>query len=228
MENGASMSPADFSALMGNDGFGNGNSWAWLLIILFAMGGNGFGWGNNGFYNNFATTDFVTNEFTQRDIADVNQNVSNTKYDLGTAVLENRFTNQLGQSNTNNLVQSTSCDVKQEVLQNRYDNAIQTQVLSSQLANEACSIRENSTANTQKILDKMCEQQIDSLRSQLNAKEAEVQELQLMNSQSALANGIINSLRPAPVPAYITASPYQSIYNPYTVGCGCNYANTLV
>ena len=51
-ENGG-MSPADFSALMGNNrndfGFGGGQGW-WFLILFFAMM-NG-GWGNGGFGNN--------------------------------------------------------------------------------------------------------------------------------------------------------------------------------
>lgn len=48
MEN---MSPADFSALMGNgNGFGNGNSWWIILLFLFIMGGNGWGRGDFGQY----------------------------------------------------------------------------------------------------------------------------------------------------------------------------------
>lgn len=43
------MSPADFSALMGNGaGFGGNNSWWIILLFLFIMGGNnGWGRGNN-------------------------------------------------------------------------------------------------------------------------------------------------------------------------------------
>ena len=53
-----SMTPADFSALMGNhDGLCGANGGAWWLILLFlAVGGNGFGWNrNNGDYGQYAT-----------------------------------------------------------------------------------------------------------------------------------------------------------------------------
>lgn len=53
---GTNMSPADFSALMGNNnGFG-GNSWWIILLFLFMMNGNG-NWGNR--YTNDAMTQEV-------------------------------------------------------------------------------------------------------------------------------------------------------------------------
>lgn len=239
------MTPADMSAVLGNrgydgmDGFG-GAGWFWIIIVLFAFMGNGFGWNNNG-VNNLATTDFISSEFTQRDIAGVNQNISTTsastnqnicdmKYDLGVATLENRYATQLGIANSNNLMQQCCCETQKEIAGVNYNLALQTQQLSSQLANEECATRANSTANTQKILDKLCDMEINDLRTQLANKDRQVQELQLESSQISLANGIVNSLRPAPIPAYMTLSPYQSIYNPfgYGNGCGCNGYNTLV
>ena len=54
-----SMSPADFSAIMGgnHDGFYNGGSWWLIVLFLFAMmGGNGFGWNRgNGDFGQYAT-----------------------------------------------------------------------------------------------------------------------------------------------------------------------------
>lgn len=229
------MTPADISAVVNrgyNDGMFGGD-WFWIIILLFFMGGNGFGYGygNNGWENEFLQRDiFSTNQNVSTTGAGINQNISDTKYDLGMATLENRYTSQLATANSNALMQNCCCQTQRDILENRYDNALQTQTLSSQIASESCDTRANSTANTQKILDKLCAMEIDNLQNRLNEKEAEIRELQLMNSQTNLANGIINNLRPAPVPAYITASPYQSLYTPYGYGngCGCNYANTLV
>ena len=53
MEN--AMTPADFSALMGNrDGWGNGGAWWLIILFLFVMGG-GNGWNRGGEFNQYAT-----------------------------------------------------------------------------------------------------------------------------------------------------------------------------
>ena len=93
-----------------NDGFGGVGLIILLFIFLIGIGGNGFGYGNG--VSNFATTEYVANEFTQRDI-------------------------NSGFQNTNNLISSGFadtatglCGVKSEVLENRYANqlsACQTQ-----------------------------------------------------------------------------------------------------
>lgn len=46
-----SMTPADFSAMMGNNGFGGNNSWWIILLFLFMMNGNY----NRGDYGQYAT-----------------------------------------------------------------------------------------------------------------------------------------------------------------------------
>ena len=71
------------------------------------------------------------------------------------------------------------------------------------------SIIAASTAGVQKILDKMCEQETQSLRTQL----AEARVIAQNNQQT---NELINALRPSSVPAWIVSSPYTSIYPPTT------------
>ena len=43
------------------DGFGDGNGWWIILILLFALGGNGFGYGRDGFAGRVATVEDVNN-----------------------------------------------------------------------------------------------------------------------------------------------------------------------
>lgn len=121
-----------------NDGYGYGDgAWFWIIIILFAFWGNGFN------RNNGLETDIDT-RFLERDIFNTNQNVSTTgcqtqrdvletKYDLGTQVLENRFN-----------CSQNACSTQKEILQNRYDNALQTQTLSAQMA-ECCLTKVEAT-----------------------------------------------------------------------------------
>ena len=209
------LSAADVGAVVGNrggydDGFGYG-SWFWVIILLFAFWGNGFN------RNNGLETDIDT-RFLERDIFNTNQNVSATgcqtqrdvlesKYDLGTQVLENRFN-----------CSQNACATQKEVLQNRYDNALQTQTLSAQMAECCCNLRAEGLANTQKVIDLIQQDKIDQLREQVNATN-----LALNNAN--LANTVINAVRPFPSPSYIVSSPYTNLYNPYN-GCGCG--NTTI
>ena len=67
----------------------------------------------------------------------------------------------------------------------------------------------SSQANVQKVLDKLCDQETQSLRTQL----AEARVIAQNNQQT---NELINALRPSSVPAWIVSSPYTSIYPPTT------------
>ena len=77
-----------------------------------------------------------------------------------------------------------------------------------------------------KILDKMCENEINTLRTDL-------QSAQLQISQLSQTSNIVNSLRPTPIPAYLTCSPYESAFygrfgNFGNCGCGCGCGNTTI
>lgn len=213
MSTGGIVPTLDYSR--NNDGYGFGDgAWFWIIIILFAFWGNN-GWGNR---NNGLETDIDT-RFLERDIFNTNQNVSTsacqtqrdvleTKYDLGTQALENRFN-----------CSQNACATQKEVLQNRYDNALQTQTLSAQMAQCCCDLRAEGLANTQKIVDLIQQDKIDQLRDQVYTTN------QALNNTN-LANTIINSVRPFPTPSYIVSSPYTSLYNPYNGCCGCG--NTTI
>ena len=168
--------------------------------------------------------------------ASVNGNIANTgfglasqiadsKYDTALGIMQNRFDNQIGLQNLGTQMCNCCCETQKDIANVNYNMALQTQQLSSQIASEECSTRATSTANTQKILDKLCSMENDNLRSALAEKEAAIRELQLENSQKDLAQNIVDQIRPTANPAWLVASPYQSIYNPYTQGCGCGYSN---
>lgn len=75
-----------------------------------------------------------------------------------------------------------------------------------QLADCCCRLEAGNLANTQKILDKLCDNEINQLRTDL-------QSAQLQISQLSQTSNIVNTLRPTPIPAYINCSPYQSAFN---------------
>ena len=209
-----------------NGGFGNafGGDGIWALVLLALLfGNNGWGgFGGNGF-GNIATTDYISSEFTQRDInsgfqnqsnliaggfSDTNSNICNLKSD----VLENRYAAQL-----------SACNTQRDILSQT--NELNTNLLTTQLNAQAqmdkccCDLRAQGIENTQKILDVLNQNTIDDLRSQVN-------DLKNTITATGIGTSIVNQVRPYPVPSYLVSSPYQSLYNGFY---GSNwYGNTII
>jgi hypothetical protein len=61
---------------------------------------------------------------------------------------------------------------------------------------------------------------MDALREKVNEKDRELQSAQFQLSQLSQNATIINALRPTPIPAYLTCSPFTS-YGGNGCGCGC-------
>ncbi len=209
-----------------NGGFGNafGGDGIWALVLLALLFGNG-GWGGfggNGF-NNIATTDYISSEFTQRDINSGFQNTNNlisngfsdtatNICNLRSDVLENRYAAQL-----------SACNTQRDILSQT--NELNTNLLTSNLQAQAkmdeccCTLRAQGIENTQKILDVLNQNTIDDLRSQVN-------DLKNTITATGIGTSIVNQVRPYPVPSYLVSSPYQSLYNGFY---GSNwYGNTIV
>ncbi len=208
----------------GNSGFFGGDG-IWIVVLLALMfGNNGFGgWGNNGF-NNIATTDYVSSEFTQRDINSGFQNTNNlisngfsdtatNICNLRSDVLENRYAAQL-----------SACNTQRDILQQT--NELNTNLLTSNLQAQAtmdkccCDLRAQGIENTQKILDVLNQNTIDSLRSEVN-------DLKNTITANGIGTSIVNQVRPYPIPAYPVSSPYVGLYNGGFYGNGF-YGNTIV
>lgn len=214
-------------------GFGFGGDGIWALLIFAMIFNNGFGFGNNG-YNNLATQDYVSSEFTQQainngfenvnsnlangfgrindNLCDVRQAVYNTGAGISNQVLENRYAGQL-----------SACQTQRDIL--TQTNELNTNLLTSNLQAQAkmdeccCNLRAQGIENTQKILDVLNQNTIDDLRSQVN-------DLKNTITANGIGSSIISQVRPYPVPSYLVSSPYQSLYNGFY---GSNwYGNTLV
>lgn len=90
------------------------------------------------------------------------------------------------------------------------------------MAKNTSDIIQANNSNTQKIIDHLTQNEINSLRTEL-------QSAQLQLSQLSQTRSIINEIKPCPIPAYLTCSPYTSYNLPFTgynnaCGCGCgNY-----
>ena len=196
------------------DGMG---SWFWIFILLF-LGRNNYGYGEN----QMLTSD----EFIKRDIFNTNQNVSTTGCQTQRDILENRYNNQL-----------CCCETQKEVLENRYNNSLSlanvqkdillgNQNLQSQMAQCCCDLKTAIHAEGEATRGLIQANTIQDLRDKVNERDRELQSAQLQISQVAQTNNIVNQIRPCPVPAYLTCSPYFAYNTNY--GCGCNGATTIV
>ena len=127
------------------------------------------------------------------------------------------------------------------------ENRLQTQGLQSTIISENCADREalnngvrdilaNQTSGIQRILDKLCDQELqaerrenDNLRSQLNmanlAASQTAQTSRLLADNAAQTQAIENYVRPQINPAYVVPNPYAYNYFPgWRNGnnCDCN------
>jgi len=209
----------------GNGFFGGDGIWALVLLALL-FGGNG--WGNgfgSGGWNNVATTDYVSSEFTQRDVTSGTQSIltalANGFSDTATNLCNVRSDILTGNMGVQNSILGSSNSIQRDIL--TQTNELNTNILTTALQQQAkmdeccCTLRAQGIENTQKILDAMKQNTIDDLRSQVN-------DLKNTITANGIGTSIVNQVRPYPIPAYPVSSPYVGLYS---YGNGF-YGNTIV
>lgn len=223
-----------------NGGFFGGSDGIWAIVLLALLFGNG-GWGNGFGGNNVATTDFVSSQFTQNSLQDISTQIcsgfANTNSNIanGFADTANNLCNVRSDILTGNMALQNS------ILDSKYASAMgdaniqrdvlmQTTQLENQLSNVAlsnqahidsccCDIKSLIREDGDKTRALITENTIQDLRDRLTAAQDVI-------SDQKTENSIINSLRPYPVPAYLTASPFVG-FNGGFYGNGF-YGNTIV
>ena len=208
---------ADIAAATGgnrnNDGFGDGNGW-WIILFLLICGWGGYGFGGGygaGGFNSPAGQGFATR--SDIDAALATQGIESGITGIGTQLCNgfegvNSAIANLGYQN-----QQCCCDLKQAIGDVNYNMAAQTNILQNTVNNGFRDVIEAQNAGTQRIIDTITQDKIQSLQTEL-------QSAQLQLSNQAQTTNIINALRPTAIPAYLTCSPYQAMMG-YS-NCGCN------
>ena len=196
MTDGVSL--ADIAAVTdrNNDGMfdgGNGGMWIFALLILLLIGGGNRGPAMNGEpvteaglcnamnFNNLENAVGRLSDSLQNDYMGLQNGLCN----LGYETLRNFGTTQ-------NQIAQCCCETQRAIDGVNYNGAINT-----------AAINANTTAQTQKILDAMAQNKIDTLQAQVN-------QLQL---QSAMC-GVVR---------YPNATTYTAGVSPaFAGGCGCS------
>lgn len=213
-----------------NGGFGWGDGSFWIIILfLFAWMGNG--WNGNGGGTTVVSND-VQRGFDQQSVMN---GIAGINGQLAAAEVSRCNTQANVLETLNNMAanfQNCCCDNRVQLADLKY--TISTEACADrQAVNEALrDVIASNTANTQSILDKMCQQEIDALKSQnenlrtqINlanlAASQNAQTAQILSDNAAQTQYLQNQLNPTPVPAYVVQNPNCCGTN-YFNGCGCN------
>ena len=235
----------------GNGGFCNGfgdSGWWILLLILFASGGwgNGFGGGNMGGFAPYAIDTGVQRGFDQAaimsGIGDINAGINGVQSAICNGFAQAEIANNARQIADmqqmfalQSSLQNCCCENRAGIADLKYTVATENCADRTQSMMNTRDIIENQTRNTQAILDKICQQEIDNLKSQNLALQNQLNIATMKESQTAQnafiqqgfereVDALYNRLNNCPVPTtpVYGRTPIFTC-NQQNNGCGCGF-----
>lgn len=188
MESGLSASDV---ALMNRDGNFNGNSFMWIFALLILAGGGFGGFNRTGEFGAYATA------ASQQEIlfGQQFQNIDNKIDRLANGLADSTYA-------LNNAVTTEGRNLQSQLATCCCENQKNTDALRYDMANQFAVANANTTAQTQKILDALAQNKIDSLQAQ-------VSELKTQNMFCGIPR----------------INPYGYSVVPNYTGCGCQCGN---
>ena len=216
---------------MGGDGW-----WIILLFILLGGWGNGFGGFNGGgadIYPWMNQSNQINGGFRDQmlgtQLNGIQGSITGGFGDVQTALcggfagvtaaLNNGFAQSEIAANARQMADmQQTFGIQSQLAQCCCDNKTATMQTQTVVQNEGAATRAAIQAQTQAILDKMCEQEIETLRAQNVSLQNQVNMLNLSASQTAQTAALvadntqqtqylINRIAPYPVPSYTVANP---------------------
>lgn len=237
-------------------GWGNGFSGdgAWWLLVLFLFMFNGNGWGN-GWNNGGGAIPYMMNNTTNNDVQrgfdqqaimnginGLTGSVSNgfanaeiSRCNSQANILQTLNANQNSINNSMNQIgmslQNCCCENRAGLADLKYTVATEACADRAAVSNALRDVIDSNNANTQAILDKMCQQEIDALKTQNANLQTQINLANLQASQTAQTARILQDnsaqtqaleqyLNPAPVPAYVVQNPNGCCSQPTACCCG--------
>ena len=180
---------ADIAAVTkDNDGFSGNGLWIFALLLLM-YGGNGGLFGRSGEFGQYATA------ASQQEIlfGQQFQSLDNKIDRLGNGIADATFA-------LNNSVTNEGRNMQMQLAECCCKNQANVDALRFDVSNYAAAIQANDTANTQKVLDALAQNKIETLQGR-------IQELEMANAMCGIPR----------------INPYGYGISPnFCGGCGCN------
>lgn len=227
--NTPNFSLADIAAVTGNnDGFGNGNGLIWLLVILFVIGGWGFGGyrgaGGQVGDNYVLTSDFsqlsrqIDNGFSEQRGQGIQ--LANGLSSLGYEQLSRMNGISTSIMSTGNAIQSQlaqcCCDNKAAIADTKYADAMNANATQNAINSGFCQTNFNNQTNTRDIIDAQ-RNDTQAILAKLDAMENSRKDEKIAEQACVINNQyLLSQINKNPVPAYWVPNPN---------GCNCGNVN---
>lgn len=223
-----------------NNGYNNGmwgSDWSWWIILLLLFGWGNNGWGNSGFgggnswlgydIGKLATTNDVAVGFNNSAVlsslndlklgqAGIQQTLCQGFNGVNTSVLQAQNAAEKGFAQVGYQIADCCCQTQRAIDGVNYNMAKNACDIQNTINTSTRDIIDSQRDGTNAILNFLTQEKISSLQ-------AENAQLTAQLSQNAQTRTLIDTLRPCPMPAYITCSPYESVYGTGRNGCGYGY-----
>ena len=240
----------------GGGGFGNnggfGGDWGWIILLLLLDGG---GWGNNGFGGGFGgammgmdyglypwlnnsehISDGFRDQMLQTSVYGIGDRITTGFGDVqnalcsgfagvNSAITNAQIANMQSIYGVQSALQQCCCDNRAGLADVKYT-----------IATEACATRSANSANTQAILDKLCQLELDGYKREADSLRQQLSDAKFAASQVAqnafIAQGLTdevdalyNRLSNCPVPTTPVYGRTPIFTCPNNNGCGCGCGN---
>jgi len=247
-ESGGMVMPVAPMNGSGAGGFGFGGDWAWIILLLVLFGGgwgNGAGGANGAnlypwLNNSQNINDGFRDQMLGTQIGGIQNGITAGFGDVQTAlcggfagvnasivgaangITAQMYANQIADLERSFAAQTANTQavtaLQAQLAQCCCDNRLATCQTQNLVATDGAATRLAIQEQTQAILDKMCQQEIDNLKAQNIALQNQLNIANLAASQTAqtaalIADNtaqtqyIVNRVAPYPIPAYTVANP---------------------
>jgi hypothetical protein len=182
-----------------NGGFGNGfggDGW-WILLLFILLGGNGFGNGfgaGNGFYPWMNNSDQINagfqNQLLNSNITGIQNSINGLSSSIANGFAQSEIAanaRQMADMNQNFSIQSSlqncCCENRQSIADLKFTLAQEACADRAAVSAALTDVLQANAANTQRILDQMCNDKIDAKNEKIADLQRELQMAQLSASQ---------------------------------------------